>query len=306
MLNEADIFNSRILIVDDQLPDVQFLEAFLNEAGYTAINSTTNPEEVFVHQINDQYDLILLDLHMSLLDGFQVMQKLKDNLQQGYLPVIALIAQAEHKPQVLAAGAKDFISKPFDAVEVQTRIRNMLEVRLLYKKIEEQNHQLEATLAERTAELRASEARYKRLTELASDWYWEQDEQGVFTQVSGPVMDMLGLGTDGFNGENLSEYFNAEATSSIERGGWDAEERELLHAHIAARQPFIDFTLSRSRSDGSQQYYRISGEPIFDQSCRFIGYRGIGVEYKYRVECKHKVDSYVNINNTASGKAIAR
>ena len=114
------------------------------------------------------------------------MEGLKTNTADDYLPVIVLTAQPGHKLRALKAGAKDFISKPFDLVEVKTRIHNMLEVRLLYRKLEDFNKVLERTVEERTAELRESEARYRSLTELASDWYWEQDETGDFTKVSGP------------------------------------------------------------------------------------------------------------------------
>jgi hypothetical protein len=119
---------------------------------------------------------------------------------------------------------------------------------------------------------------------LASDWYWEQDENGHFTQVSGPVLDMLGIRTHGHDG---SPFFNNTLDATVSDGevdGWNAAERAQLHASIAARQPFIDFALSRTHLDGSQQHYRVSGEPVFDQSCRFIGYRGIGVEYMLKVD----------------------
>jgi PAS domain S-box-containing protein len=168
----------------------------------------------------------------------------------------------------LQAGAKDFISKPFDLVEVKTRIHNMLEVRLLYKKLENYNKVLEQTVQERTAELRESEARYRSLTELASDWYWEQDESGNFTKVSGPVLEMLGIRVDALAGD----------ANGARVTGWNEAEREHLQATIAARQPFLDFVFGRVNADGSQQRFQVSGEPMFNQSCRFIGYRGIGVE----------------------------
>ena len=129
---------------------------------------------------------------MPVQDGFQVMEGLKADAQDDYLPVIVLTAQPGHKLRALQAGAKDFISKPFDLVEVKLRIHNMLEVRLLHRKLADFNRVLEQTVLERTAELRESEARYRSLTELASDWYWEQDENGQFTKVSGPVLDLLG------------------------------------------------------------------------------------------------------------------
>ena len=153
-------------------------------------------------------------------------------------------------------------------VEVRTRIRNMLEVRLLYRKLDDYNRQLEQTVLERTAELRASEERFRRLTELASDWYWEQNETGNVTQVSGPVMELLGLGVISF----LSETRDDETTR------WNVAERQALQAKIAARQPFLDFAFSRINADGSQQHFRVSGEPMFSASSVYTGYRGIGVE----------------------------
>jgi hypothetical protein len=67
-----------------------------------------------------------------------------------------------------------------------------------------------------------------------------------------------------------------------EASGWNEVEREALQARIAARQPFLDFAFSRVNADGSQQQFRVSGEPMFNESCRFTGYRGIGVEVTAR------------------------
>jgi len=268
MVSSADILNARILIVDDQESNVQLLEQLLREAGYTCVASTTNPYEVCALYRSNRYDLILLDLQMPGMDGFQVMEGLKANDADDYLPVLVITAQPGHKLRALQAGAKDFISKPFDLVEVETRIHNLLEVRLLYKKLENYSKVLEQTVQERTAELRESEARYRSLTELASDWYWEQDENGTFTKVSGPVREMLGIRVDALTGEAGSDRV----------AGWNEAEREVLQAAIANRQPFLDLVYSRVNADGSNQQFRVSGEPMFTESCRFIGYRGIGVE----------------------------
>lgn len=285
ILNTADILNAKILIVDDQRSNVQLLEQVLSEAGYQHITSCLQPLEVCELHREHNYDLILLDLQMPGMDGFQVMEGLKTNLADSYLPVIVLTAQPAHKLRALQAGAKDFISKPFDLVEVKTRIHNMLEVRLLYKKLAGYNELLEATVAERTAELRASEARYRSLTELASDWYWEQDNHGNFTQVSGPVLDMLGiLDTETSNNSDNTANSNSDNTLTDNNGGWDADARSELQQFISARQPFIDFAFSRTLANGLQQHYRVSGEPMFDASCRFVGYRGIGVEYRHHQE----------------------
>jgi PAS domain S-box-containing protein len=267
-LSEGEILQARILIVDDQDSNVSLLEQMLHAAGYTSVASCMKPEEVCALHRANRYDLILLDLQMPGMDGFAVMEALKTNERDGYLPVLVITAQPGQKLRALQAGARDFVSKPFDLVEVTTRIRNMLEVRLLYGKLGEHSALLERTVMERTAELRESEARYRSLTELASDWYWEQDEQGNFTKVSGPVLEMLGIRVDSLAGEAVS---SGDA-------GWNEAERELLQATITARQPFLDFVLTRINPDATRQKFRVSGEPMFSQSCRFIGYRGIGVE----------------------------
>ncbi len=268
MITETDILNSSILIVDDQEANVALLEGLLHEAGYASVSSTMNPHEVCALHRKSQYDLILLDLQMPGVDGFEVMEGLKVNDADAYLPVLVITAQPGHKLRALQAGARDFVSKPFDLVEVRTRIRNMLEVRLLYKQLENYNKVLEEKVQERTAELRETEARYRSLTELASDWYWEQDEAGAFTRVSGPVLEMLGIRVNALAGESKTD----------DAAGWNEAERAVLQAKISAREPFLDFLFSRTNDDGSRQQFQVSGEPMFDRSCKFIGYRGIGIE----------------------------
>lgn len=284
MIEPLDILNAHILIVDDQESNISLLTQMLNEAGYNNVSSTMNPQEVCALHRKQQYDLILLDLQMPVMDGFQVMEGLKTNHADAYLPVIVLTAQPGHKLRALKAGAKDFISKPFDLVEIKTRIYNMLVVRFLYKKLENYNKLLEHTVLERTAELRESEARYRSLTELASDWYWEQDENMKFTKVSGPVLEMLGIQVDSLL-EDISTDINTNVnftTNGNKKNVWNEREREVLQAKISAREPFLDFIFSRENADGSQQKFQVSGEPMFDWHCRFIGYRGIGIELTTR------------------------
>jgi PAS domain S-box-containing protein len=270
MISNAEILSARILIVDDQESNVMLLESLLSNAGYSNVESTMNPVEVCPLHRKNPFDLILLDLQMPIMDGFQVLAGLKTNVSDPYVPVIVLTAQPGHKMQALQSGAKDFISKPFDLLEVKTRIHNMLEVRLLYRKLERYALELEKTVAERTAELRESEARYRSLTELASDWYWEQDDNGNYTKVSGPALEMLGIQVGGL-GESPPDINSNKA-------GWNEAEREVLRERVQARAPFLDFIFSRVNADGSQQQFRVSGEPMFDGSCRYVGYRGIGVE----------------------------
>src|SRR5471030_880841 len=150
-VSASDILNANILIVDDQEVNVSLFEQLLHDAGYACVASTMNPHEVCALHRKNRYDLILLDLQMPGMDGFQVMEGLKTNDADGYLPVLVITAQPGHKLRALQAGAKDFISKPFDLVEVKTRIHNLLEVQLQYKKLENYSKllkQLERTKSE--------------------------------------------------------------------------------------------------------------------------------------------------------------
>src|SRR5436190_11317151 len=136
MVETADILQARILIVDDQEANVLLLERMLAGAGYASVTSTRDPRAVCELHRTNRYDLILLDLQMPVMDGFQVMENLKAIEADGYLPVLVITAQPDHKVRALRAGAKDFVSKPFDLAEVLVRVHNMLEVRLLVRALE--------------------------------------------------------------------------------------------------------------------------------------------------------------------------
>ncbi|PIR19689.1 MAG: diguanylate cyclase response regulator [Elusimicrobia bacterium CG11_big_fil_rev_8_21_14_0_20_64_6] len=132
MISSADILKAKILIVDDSQANILLLARALEGAGYAAVTSTMEPGRVCALPLANAYDLILLDLEMPGMDGFQVMDKLKELDVEGYLPVLAVTAHPAHKLRALYGGARDFISKPFDLSEVLMRVRNMLEVRLLH------------------------------------------------------------------------------------------------------------------------------------------------------------------------------
>jgi adenylate cyclase len=132
MVSSSEILNAGILVVDDQDANVRLLERMLRGAGYASVTSTMHPDQVCELHRQNHYSLILLDLQMPGMDGFQVMEGLKAIETDGYLPVLVITAQPDHKLRALQAGAKDFVSKPFDLAEVLMRVHNMLEVRLLH------------------------------------------------------------------------------------------------------------------------------------------------------------------------------
>jgi serine phosphatase RsbU (regulator of sigma subunit) len=148
MVTAADILNAKILVVDDKEANVRLIEGMLRVAGYTSVHSTTDPKVVCELHRKNHYGLILLDLQMPAMDGFQVMENLKEIEADGYLPVLVITAQPDHKLRALEAGAKDFVSKPFDLAELRARVHNILEVRLLHLESKNYSKALEETVRE--------------------------------------------------------------------------------------------------------------------------------------------------------------
>jgi putative two-component system response regulator len=189
---------ARILIVDDQEQNISLLRRILARAGYENIASTTIPAEVLSLKEQFQPDLVLLDLHMGDMNGFQVLQELVTKPGAAdHLPVLMITADdsAEVKRRALALGAKDFVRKPFDAAEVLLRIRNLLETRFLYQTLRDQNSELERKVIERTKEL--EESRLEVLERLAVAVEFRDDDTGNHTkrvaEVSATLAEAIGL-----------------------------------------------------------------------------------------------------------------
>ena len=187
MAEASTILDSKILIVDDQQANVQLLELMLQRAGYLDVTSTTDPTAVCALHEARHYDLILLDLHMPGMDGFEVMKALKATELDEYLSVLVITAQPGHKLRALEAGARDFISKPFDRSEVLTRIHNLLEVRFLHAKCRVYNGLLEQKIDTRTAELRTSEEMFRELAANIPEALWIRDVEHQTIQYVNPA-----------------------------------------------------------------------------------------------------------------------
>jgi putative two-component system response regulator len=170
---------ARILVVDDNQTNVALLEAVLEEEGYTNVSSTTEPREVKELYQKWRYDLVVLDIQMPHMDGLEVMDQLREVIQRDYLPVLVLTADTNPvtRLQALEKGAKDFIAKPVEYVEFLHRVRNMLEVRLLYKQERLEAEHFEAKVRERTAELH--ETRLEIIRRLGRAGEYRDNETGM-------------------------------------------------------------------------------------------------------------------------------
>jgi putative two-component system response regulator len=183
--------NARILIVDDEDANVRVLLRTLEQAGYRHLFSTCDSREARHLYIRQRPDLILLDLHMPHFDGFEVMEQLSLIAEATYLPILVMTADLdpETKQRALSMGAKDFVYKPFDAIEVQLRIRTLLETRFLYLRIQSQNHILEARVRERTRAL--EDAQIEIIERLAMAAEFRDDNTGQHTQRVGQTAALV-------------------------------------------------------------------------------------------------------------------
>lgn len=157
------ISHAKIFIVDDELTNVRLLERILKRAGYTNLAMTTDPRRAMPMFTDDSPDLVLLDLHMPHIDGYELLQQIQALAgPDTFIPIIVLTADAtaEAKHRALSTGAIDFLCKPFDNSEVELRIRNALRTRFLYLQLESQKRLLEERVKERTQMLE------KAITEL--------------------------------------------------------------------------------------------------------------------------------------------
>jgi len=178
MVSKQDILNANILLVDDQLVNIKLLEKLLRQAGFNSIFSTTQPTEVKTLYFDNGIDLILLDIRMPDMDGFEVMAQLQAEIENDYLPILVVTAELTNqtRERALSSGARDFLTKPFDQAEVLQRIVNMIEVRLLHKQIRLQNETLEEQVRQRTREL--EESRLEIIKRLGRAAEYKDNETG--------------------------------------------------------------------------------------------------------------------------------
>jgi len=194
-----NLSESRILIVDDQQANITLLEFVLGGAGYNQLTGTTDPRDGLSLCAAMNPDLLLLDLHMPHLDGFEFLQKLGSTLVEGtFLPVLVLTADVsvETKRKALAMGADDFLSKPLDTVEVALRVKNLLEQRWLHSQLQQHNALLESKVEQRTRELAL--AQIEVLGRLALSAEYRDDDTGQHTARVGTLSALIAsaLGLD--------------------------------------------------------------------------------------------------------------
>ena len=237
----SHIQNARVMIVDDNLTNVMLLQRLLEAEGYTHVEGVTDPREVLGLYQAQPYDLVLLDIRMPHLDGYEVMGQLREISDGDYLPVMVLTAQTDQETKIKAldAGAMDFLHKPFDRVEALTRIRNMIEARLLHSQVRDQNALLEERVRERTREL--EETRMEVVRRLAIAAEYKDNETGLHVVRMSKVACLLGKAV-GMSDEDAGLLLMAAPMHDIGKigipdhillkpGKLTDDEREVIKTH---------------------------------------------------------------------------
>ena len=185
---------ARILVIDDEATNVEVLRRVLERAGFTRVQTTSDPREARTLYLDFRPDLILLDLHMPHLDGLAVMDELNQIAEATYLPILILTGDVspEARRDALSRGAKDFVHKPFSTDEVLLRIGTLLETRFLYLQIQSQNQMLEAKVRERTRELEG--AQFEIIERLAKAAEFRDDNTGQHTERVGQMAALMAKG----------------------------------------------------------------------------------------------------------------
>ncbi|GAC1645040.1 MAG: hypothetical protein NVS4B2_34610 [Chloroflexota bacterium] len=186
--------SATILVVDDQQANLELLQSVLQSDGYTRIHCLADSRQVIELYTELRPDLILLDLHMPHLDGFAILERLQPIIPEDtYLPILILTADStvSAKMRALTMGARDFITKPIDVIDVRLRVNNLLETRQLHMRLQQHNQSLEARVEERTAEL--GQSQIEILERLGQAAEYRDDDTGQHTRRVGEMAARIGV-----------------------------------------------------------------------------------------------------------------
>lgn len=274
--------NSLVLLVDDVPQNIQVLGNILKNQGYS-FALTTNGKETFELLQKKTPDIILLDIMLPDEDGFSICEKIKANPELKHIPIIFLSAKHDIKDKIrgFELGAVDYITKPFEDIEVIGRVTNHLQAKLDRDKIEQYNHELENMVEQRTKELIIKE----RESILA------QFMQGVIHNVRGPItsvangMEVIDMMKDDVEQQisecDLQGHINGELQEIWELNKLNKEKLEALLKDLKSM-------LKKSRTDHNEEIEITDLNKIIEQEIDFLN---VDLEFKNQVTKEIKLST---------------
>ncbi len=255
MTPNQDVLDARVLIIDDAQANVTMLEKMLDNAGYTSVLGITDAREAIGIYESFQPDIVLLDINMPHLNGYQVMEKINEVKKDAYLPILVLTAQHDKETcyRALHAGAKDFLTKPFDQTEALIRIQNMLETKFLHKQVAHQNILLEQKVEARTQELHKSRLDIIRRLSLAAEY--KDSQTGYHIIRMSKMCELIGRAF-GMPNQEADLLLNASPMHDIGKlgipdnvllkpGKLERDEYEIIKTHTLIGAKLLDNPSSR-------------------------------------------------------------
>lgn len=224
-ITNDQIKKCKILVVDDNSSNITLFERMLKQNGYSNVVASTDPTKVLPLLESQSFDLLILDINMPIMDGFDVMRAIREREFDFWLPIIVVTAQSDNgaKFRAMALGAKDFIVKPYEMQETLNRIRNTLESKIMHNRLEEQNHELDAKVLERTKELEAKtkeleEANVEILRALGRAAECKDNETGNHTIRMAKYAQLIALEA-GYSYEDALDLFYASPMHDVGKIG---------------------------------------------------------------------------------------
>lgn len=263
MVSSSEILDARILIVDDQPANIKLLKVILEREGYTSVASTLDPREVCGLHRENSYDLILLDLLMPDMYGFQVIEGLKEIEGEGELPVLVISAQPDYKMRAVQAGAKEFIAKPISRAEVIAQVHGMLHARLSGTAYS--GNTVEHGFQERSANLRHSEELFRQVATCLPDALWIREVNGELIRYINPAWETI-TGQRLAAGDRLERLFAAVHPEDLPRVHRDSNEM---------RSGGVDLECRIVRPDASVRRVRVRTFRIRDEKEKIVQIAGI-------------------------------
>ncbi|MDB4997895.1 MAG: hypothetical protein JWM74_5327 [Myxococcaceae bacterium] len=250
----------RILIVDDALHNRQLLEAMLAPEGFL-LQLASSGEEALALIAEQPPDLILLDILMAGIDGYELTVSIKRSSATKNIPIIMVTALDDRKARLLglSAGAEDFLAHPVDRAELVVRVRNLLRLKAYGDFHDKYSRMLEAEVGARNAELVASEARYRRIVETTNQGVWMTDPEGRTTFMNGRMASMLGYTVDEVAGVPFLDFVDEE---------WHALSRSELEK---GKSGPLQTQGKLKRKDGSRLWVLVETSPNLGESGNYEG-----------------------------------
>ncbi len=210
--------NAKIFIADDQQINITLLSRILKLNGYNNVLATTDSRKVVDIFMQQDIDLLILDLEMPHTHGMDIIESLNQIEENNFLPILVITAATDEKTcyQALGKGAKDFITKPFRSEEVLLRIKNILEVSLLYKYLRDQNESLEKKVIDRTKELQDTRLEVIRRLGLAAEY--RDNETGMHIIRMSKYSELLAMAA-GLNDYDVDMILNASPMHDVGKIG---------------------------------------------------------------------------------------